>query len=425
MWKSVFEIRVIRVEGLDFIPQCEVLFNDSPMDFVVVSNSSPSTYLERRFAVDSNGQYRIQIKHSTSTFSVSFSKDLFEDDGMLWLPLFLNTADYLDKQPEEVSEPRLLLLVHKKLIEDQCSSLVTEESVVEQDFMPEIKLNYCDNTMIVYEDNEEPSFCHTSNYKDEISCDDNGAITTRTPEKSNILGEYSQAKYAEITREFQEHLKIQKDLANKILEEKQQKENELNLACSEILQLRNQLYKIEVENNYLRGLNSQGSGMQVAELVKELALCREKITELQKKNAYSVLEPSIAYEKSCTSLDKIIKIQCHQLKIQPLIRGDEEVYLYGSKKLNLLLKNGKLMCRTGGGLQEFKYFIKENSPEIKQVAYNSQSKSPFRKYLGDVNSSSETIKQSSRFSDNLPGCKPNSTRNTNRSAQKFKPVKKC
>ena len=136
-------------------------------------------------------------------------------------------------------------------------------------------------------------------------------------------------------------------------------------------------------------------------------------------------EPSIASEKSCTKIDGIVRSQCQMMKIQPLTRDTEEVYVYGNKKINLLLKNGKLMCRTGGGLKEFAKFIEEITPENNQVVYNVQQKSPFRKYLGDINSSTETPKHLSRFSDNLPGSKPNSTRNTNRSAQKFKSLKKC
>ena len=77
MWKSIYEIRLIRFEGLSKFSSCEVLYNDSVIDTIFPSSS------EKSFSVNSNGKYQIFVKSEENRFSVSFESRLFEDDGML------------------------------------------------------------------------------------------------------------------------------------------------------------------------------------------------------------------------------------------------------------------------------------------------------------------------------------------------------
>ena len=359
---------------------------------------------EKSFMINSNGKYQILLSRNEGMLSISFSNKLFEDDGMLWLPMFTEEKDYLESQPEEVCEPRVLLLVHKKEIEEQCSSIVSEESVTENEFMPEIKLNYCENTMIIYEDKDEPSFCNERSFRNDNSRIEEENITTRKSEIESINNENikNDEKLVEMAGIFQEHINTHKQMTDKILQEAENKDREIASAFNEILHLKNKLQKIEVENNYLKALNSQYLGLQANDLLKELKFYKEKISEFERKPFEEHKENSVFLGNSyCekSNLEKMLKNQCELLNIQELIKDDEEVYIYGNKKLNLSLKNGKLMCRIGNIYKEFKQYIEENSGENKPIAYNLPSKSPYRKNLGESNNSLETPKFLTKSSD--------------------------
>lgn len=383
MWKNIFEIRVIRFEGVQ-------------VDRFEVRLEGEKVNLDKAFVVNRAGNYQISVESKESLMKVSFGQGLFEDNGMLWLPLKAGEENFIGNQPEEVNEPRVLLLVHKKIIEETHSAVITEENAFEHDFMPEIKLNYLENTMIIYEDTDEPSFCRS---------------------ESNVCQEKSIEKDEENLR-FQEILVAQTELAKKILEDKEEKEKELGLALEEISQLKNKLSQLEIENNYLKGMKQ---GLNFADLLKELAESRKKIVEIERK-AGSAKENTGGPSETPVSLDKIVQEQCKLLNIAPLLREKEEIYVYNNKKINLLMKNGKLMVRTSSGLKEFHQFIEENPMENRQTVYNLPGKSPFRKYLGEINSAVDTPKTFAKFSDVFN--KPNSTRSLSKSLQKGKIVKK-
>ena len=132
MWRSAFEIRLIRVQGIENFSSCKAFLNNNQIVTLYPSNSGKS------FVVKSNGIYKILVDALSINYSVSFSSCLFEDDGMLWLPLFSNMEDFIKVIPEEVPAPKILVLVQHKKIEDVCDS---DESLNDHKFMPEIKFN--------------------------------------------------------------------------------------------------------------------------------------------------------------------------------------------------------------------------------------------------------------------------------------------
>ena len=84
MWKSTYEVRLIRFEGVPSYTSCEIFLNKNLMETVTPSS------LEKTIAINTNGKYQLIVK-GDSSLSVSFSVNLFEDDGMMWLPLYNRT----------------------------------------------------------------------------------------------------------------------------------------------------------------------------------------------------------------------------------------------------------------------------------------------------------------------------------------------
>ena len=111
------------------------------------------------------------------------------------------------------------------------------------------------------------------------------------------------------------------------------------------------------------------------------------------------------------------------MNIKPLVKDLEEVYVFGNKKLNISLKNGKLVCRIGNSYKDFKQYIDEINNEGRNNVYSFSARSPFRKNLGEFNSNIETPKNSLKLSDTVGSAKSNSVRKISRT-QKAKVVKR-
>jgi hypothetical protein len=406
MSKLVYDIRVIRFEGTKCFNSFEVFLNQIPLE------TSCSESAEKSFTVNTNGIYKISLK--SECLSISFRISLFEDDGMIWLPLSNDPEDFISAQPEEVPEPRVLLLVHKKQIEEALSSIITEESDTEKEYMPEIKLNYFDNTMIIYEDNYEASYCHDQ------SPDFYEPNTTENKKDTN-KSSFSNPQIHDFNADSQENLNIQKEFNQNILEEIAQKDSDIACALHNIEVLKTELHKLEAENSHLKSLVPLHPGVKIADLVSEINLYKKKIEDLENSNyGLNAAKPG---NFNTENLYEAIKNQCKILNIPVLVKDNEGVYVYSNKKINMSLKKGKVMCRIGNISKEFKQYLDENSSENKSIAYNYVSKSPFRKNLGEFNSCSDTPKQASK-PENFIISKPRSAKKLSQSLQR-KPGKKC
>lgn len=418
MWKCAYEVRLIRFEGIETFSNCEILLNDNKIDtlFPILSDKS--------FIINSNGKYQILLSQGEEKYSVSFSIHLFEDDGMVWLPMFYKSYDYLLEQPEEVYEPRVLLLVHKRQMEEIYSAIVTEESGMDQDLMPEIKLNYEENTMIIYEDKDEPSF--NGSCKLDCSRTEEHIETSKGPidtEFCTQINDKTEDKLLEISISFQESLAKQKHFTDKILEEVEEKNKELSLALSQILGLKTQLTRFEIENSYLKSLNNGLIGTQISDLLSELETYKKKLEDSEEKRSES--HTPVTKEKPEETIERLLRAECEKMNIQLLNKEPEEVYTINGKKLNILLRNGKIQCRIGNTYKDLKACIDDSSSETKQIVHNNYSKSPLRKNLAELNSSIETPRTVSKLGENSLTVKPRQSKRPSQSLKRqAKPLKK-
>ena len=88
----------------------------------------------------------------------------------------------------------------------------------------------------------------------------------------------------------------------------------------------------------------------------------EKIKKLARElNELRVINSSLQISRQNTNnddLEEIVQRSFRNLNMSgQLIRDKEQNYLYGSKKLSILLKDGQLLCRVGGIFKPFDEYI--------------------------------------------------------------------
>ncbi|CAG9322687.1 unnamed protein product [Blepharisma stoltei] len=157
MLEKSFEITVLRAEPVDREESevgCYISVDGRLFD--VITPLSPDNE-ENLVQINSIGKLQLILKNMSSgeeIGSVSLPTSILPSEGFQWLPLFQpQSNDYLSSFPEEVTSPRILILVNTKraltpvqevteLSELDCemhqNSIVHSES--DSGFMPEIKL---------------------------------------------------------------------------------------------------------------------------------------------------------------------------------------------------------------------------------------------------------------------------------------------
>ncbi|OMJ89617.1 hypothetical protein SteCoe_8152 [Stentor coeruleus] len=201
-------------------------------------------------------------------------------------------------------------------------------------------------------------------------------------------------KFVKMFENHRDLVKRSKEREDSLIELVNEKEKEAHLAQEEILRLRSENSKFELENKTLKENNEsllkEIETVNPAPLLKEVAFLRKNIAELEKilANSYS----KEFYEAKLVEKDQIITSMHRQLRnrpcesdtresqnssisiideldesvrfhakslnlLEPLIRDKEQMYIYGHRKLSLMLFNGNLMCRIGGTFKPFKEYM--------------------------------------------------------------------
>ena len=422
-------IRVIRFEGVSTLTCCQVFQNSEQIESLLPIIS------EKRVKIQDESIYRIVAFSGSTHFSVSFKSNLLDEDGMFWLPLVQDSDDFIESHVENADEPRVLILVHKKIVEENKSHLVTEESAYDYDFMPEIKLDYSESTYNAgdcidilsgnqrFEEGlragsiegiskEEMGFAGDFGQENfgrerfqKYSSFENENIENFEPFQDSPLillksiethddqlqnPEINHSKMLEMSINYQSSLNTHKKFAESILQEVEKKNSQLTQALNDISSLKTQKYKLEIENNYLKGMNNGFIGAQIDELVNELGACKKRIWELEQGT-----ESNENKHGTRSKLEGIIKAECEKLNAGLVVKDEEEVFSVYGKKYNLLLKDGKLVCRLGSVYKDFHQVLLSHKSENKSIVQKT-SKSPFRKNLCELNSSIDTPRSLSR-----------------------------
>ena len=471
MWKEVFETKVIRVEGFDSPDLISCIYiSDILSDELVPYNKDTPIELPMKVTC----KIIIKSHDSNSSKSVSFNTKIIEEDGVQWLPLYEKfEEDLINSIPDEVISPRVLLLLQKKISLDVIKEGGEKSeigSACEDEYMPEIKLCssfYEGNTYNPFEESyEQPSQEVTEiNGNRQLSYNINDELNQELKinlQRVSYLLEIEKKSRDNVIKDM-ENMKIRflqelseaKTRENEILEELKETENKLSASKFELIKLKTDNKSLQAENARLSQtiINNESFYLdRVEELNKKIQIYEETcidsekivarlsdltgisietfssseklqekeeiIAKLKKENTeLRVLNSSLQISKQNMNIDELEEtVQRYSRKLNlagQLIRDKEQTYVYGIKKLSILLKDEQLFCRVGGmfkPLDEYIHIflstdnisshklIKSTADIQKELEETNKLKSnPPRKNNKSLTSSSKTAKRGSNY----------------------------
>lgn len=450
MWKQILEAKVIRVEGLDE--------NDLRTQVTSMNKENIDLFpynLDKGIELMTNSLYRFHLYtlDNTISFSISFSTSMIQEDGVHWLPLYKSTdSDTIDYFPEEVKAPRVLILLHKKLLLDiirEGNEKSELGSACEDDYMPEIKLcsSFIDGSVQEFEEADEVT--QKVGVSDGMFVGVNDGVYVGVSERINEELEENLKKLEkllEIEKKSKENLVKELETVKKVykdeLDQAKIRENELveeykkvEMQGSEyrvlVTQLKNELKSMKSENLRITQLmqsNEISTTNKIEEMKQKIEVYEQnhsnsdqiftKLAEMtsrslpnssvlqEKDEAIKKLKNEIADLKNCLfnsaknqygvdELEEAVQRFSKGTKLAGfLIRDREQTYIYNNKKISMLLKDGQLLCRVGGIFKPFSDFI--------QSTFQAESS-----LLKQVRSPQQEIKQSEDRSKASPSRKVN------------------
>ncbi|OMJ81142.1 hypothetical protein SteCoe_18457 [Stentor coeruleus] len=413
MWKEIIETKVIRAEGIDLNNLISLIY----VTDILAEELTPYN-IEKSFELPLKSTCRIVLKSvlTGESLSVSFNTKIFDEDGVQWLPLYRNQqSDYLESIPDEVISPRVLMLLHKKnsfdiIIEGGEKSEVGSEC--EDDYMPEIKLcrSFIENLPIspfddidehqgqeATEVNSPPRF--SIGIADEINQElrNNLERLMKTLEIEKKSKESISKEMENMKNCFLIELSEAKKRENELLDEFKDAETRFSASKFEMIRLKHEIKSVQAENTRLQQALHQSEMSQISrieEMSKKLAIYEDnqsetdsiltKLSELTghnfdnhseklkekdeiiKKLNREITElklkaPMIPHMKNTVPTDELDEaVNKYSMKIKlngPIVKDKEQIYVYNGKKINLLLKEGQLLCRVGGIFKPFEECI--------------------------------------------------------------------
>lgn len=405
MWKEIFETKVIRVEGVDQTSLISCIYISD-----ILSEELDPYNLDRPFELPVKTTCRLALKpqNSALTHSISFNTKIIEEDGVLWLPLKNSPEnDLISSIPDEVLPPRVLILLQKKISLDVIKEGGEKSeigSANEEDLMPEIKLchSFGENFITPFDEtfeNNDQEITEVSNVRqlsysiglaDEINKELQGSLNRtlmlleiERKSKENVLREMDSMKYR-----FLLELQEAKKRENKLEEEVKEAESRYSAAKCETSRLKNETKATIAENARLLNTissNEEFALSRIEELNKKIKVYEESFSDSDKilsklvELSGGAIGPSNEVLKEKEKIIYTLQREVNDLKAQnsalqvsrqnnnideleetvqkyirnfklnsPFIRDREQTYVYGSKKLSILLKDGQLLCRVGG-----------------------------------------------------------------------------
>jgi hypothetical protein len=436
MWKQILETKIIRVEGLDqFDLITSIYISDVLTKELSPYNQDSSfelpTKVTCRIQISSNTS---KVSKSVSFNTKILEEDgvqwlpLFENpdsDYMKSIP------------DEVISPRVLILLHKKISLDVITENAEKSEigSACEEDYMPEIKLcqSFADSYVIspfddAFEQRSQSVFeQHTQevteinnvrelafNISDEINIELKNTVQRLSSlldiekkSKENVLKDIENIK-----NRYLNELAESKKRENEILHEFKEAESRYNETKFELTKLKLEIKSLQTENSRLSQTLQDNQTLylnNISELTQKLQVFEENQSESEKilfrlsgiaganteifdklkekdniiKNLHKeihelkTINNSMQASKQNTNIDELeetIQKYLITLKIPgTLIRDKEQIYIYGSKKVSILLKDGQLLCRFGGVFKPFDEYM-----HSLQLSDSSSSLSPHK-----------------------------------------------
>ena len=325
----MIQISIIRTEGLSEDPQYSLKLDNT-------SVPSSETTSDCTFTLKHKGLIKLCCKISAKQelFS-SFNSSLLPSEGFQWLPLSASASDHFSAFPEEVSSPKLLIMV-------------SSDSLPPIDESPETE---CESCEVLKASSKKLQADLSKTIKE---AKNNFDLLTAENEKNKLLVK----KFSNLLSDCKKELEFYKVK----FEEERKKCNEVS---EKLKSLSFRLFEPSGKENEWKKLRPVSTSP--AEFDLNIATANGILKSSLSQNKFKSRRPLIELHSSSKVLketDKALKDFLQQTNRPGLITKDSgNNYMFGNRKVLISLKHGNLLCRVGGGFENIEEFINKNHSE--------------------------------------------------------------
>ncbi|OMJ85515.1 hypothetical protein SteCoe_13127 [Stentor coeruleus] len=347
----MMQISIIRTEGVN-----------ENTELCVFINGKLGTALKRHnehiYSIQKSTIMRIILKNKLAkvpTCSGTYKTDIFSE-GFQWLPLSISPHDFYHELPNEINIPRILVLISYNLspvIEisesEDVDSLKYEMSLNLEVKKMQTRINELEEKI-----RENEVFMNEFKILYEESCKDNEILKKKIDDEmenskglkealEKIKADYEDSKNNDLLRD---------ELLEFLINNKENKRNK-----DMRLRDKNNLEVFEDKRIERCREISRKSIVEVLGNTTKLANGVKK-----NNNTKRVMSETSYYRSNDKNTERAIQEYMKKTKNDgKFIKDSGNVYRYGKKKIFIALKNGKLLCRVGGGFEGIDKFLSKNS----------------------------------------------------------------
>jgi Growth-Arrest-Specific Protein 2 Domain len=378
----MFQISIIRADGVS---------EKSEYQFFLDSKSLKISKEYSGISVEilSHGVLRIFLKdpgNQMPLYTVGLHTSILPLEGFQWIPL-LETQELLEDFPEDVPNPKLLVMVSNEVIPAQsicqnCELLKSEHLKYQQDISKTLK-----------------------DYK--ISSDN----FTAENEKNKVLLKKFQNLYTDCKKDldayklkFEEEKKKNSELAENIktlgikidensLKAKMREEfleniiNDREKEYSKLNMERLRTESLSKNENERINISTPGTGKSTPNLnnLSQTSFIKDNQSQSKFKNTRKVLSEINNCSLDTTETHTALKEYLKKTNRLGLFKKDQgNMFKFGKKKVLIALKHGNLLCRVGGGFEHIEDFISKNQEQKPSISPLDKSHRRY-KTIDDLN----------------------------------------
>lgn len=352
----MLQISVIRTEGISDNTELCVFFDGKPAKAL-------ERFSEPIYSAQQGSLMRIILKNKLTKVPVcsgTYKTEAFPGEGFQWLPLSISPQDFYSKLPEEVTNPRVLVLLSYDLspVIELSEAESEEVDSIRHDTSLHIEVKKMQYRISDLEGKIRKNEILTNEFKILYteSCKENEVLKKRLEEES---------KTSKNLRETIEKLKVDFEESKR---NAQLREEFLESLINDKRKERNSDAGVSDKENYEicedRKINSRNAIAR-----KSSVGVLENITNRENKPKKIVSNKKIVSEMSTINNAKntetaILAYMKKTKRFGKFVKDTGNMYRYGKKKIFITLKNGNLMCRVGGGFEGIDKFVEKNSEAL-------------------------------------------------------------
>ena len=360
----MFQISIIRADGIS--DNLEYFLSLEGKVLQDLYQSSEPTYV-----IPAPGILQIMIKDTSKkypTYTARFHTKILPSEGFQWVPLGLNKQEILEEFPEDVSNPRVLIMVSGDFLTpideiseiecENCELLKIEKAKLQQEINKlhkEAKIS-TDNFTAENEKNKVLMKKFQGLFNDCKKEVDIYKIRNEEERKKNID---FQEKISSLLIQIEENAqkaKMREEFLENIINDREKEYNKINM---EKIRVKSSSIN-ENERSIILTPNTE-SYLSVSTNSLQLGLLKETPSQPRLQTKRRVLSEIGNPQASIPDTHLVLKDYLKKTNRTGLFQRDQgNIFKFGKKKVYITVKHGNLLCRVGGGFENIEDFIIKN-----------------------------------------------------------------